>query len=1223
MAKYKSRHTGLRIDNAVDKIPNDAPKDESVIVVQTTGTSGYKKISELSPSVKWGDIQGTISNQSDLNNKFIEMDANLTKKQDTLISGTTIKTINNESILGPGNIDLTTDLNIENGTGASALNQVQDGTSGTFDFTDKNPNATALDNTLTGQIEYGGVGAFATSFGGKSQASGKRSFAAGTTTIAKGNYSAAFGDNSVALGGSSHAEGEVTVAAGVGSHSEGKSTVAKGLNAHSEGYLTTATGDYAHTEGYNTNANARGSHAEGDSTMASGQWSHTEGDRSTAKSYGSHAEGGNTTTCDEVPSSGGGSGGDTPEPEPSDIDTKIGWYAHSEGDTTKAVGYAAHAEGCQTIAFSHHSHAEGLQTATGSTISDAKASHAEGVLTKALGFASHAEGYSTTASGQASHAEGNGSIASGENSFAIGGKTKAEGVNSFAAGLRTTVKAHQGAAFGSYCSVEAIDGFAAGENCSVYFQGGISLGQGTATGVDHQVVVGRYNQGRSYTVFEVGNGTASTKRSNALEVLTNGRVKVQSAPVENDDVVRKIELDAQKVTINSGASATGAANTITVGATTYSLPSGGSNIANLSDGSGTKAVNQILNNSTTNIDVVTKNPNAYNLDNSLANTPIGASGESSATFGGNSAALSKRSLAIGTSTVAKGKYSLAAGDNSITLGNDSAAFGYSTVAQGLASFASGNATIAAGENAHTEGFGTKANGYATHAEGNLTIADGNNSHAEGISTQAKGYASHAEGNLNIASGEHAHAEGYKNTASGSNAHAEGSETKAVGLNSHTEGWLSEANGDFSHVEGYKSTVKTTQYSKPSGGGSGSGAGGDAGDTDPSWTASEHRGEGSHASGILTQSSGYASHSEGLRTVADGHVSHAEGQQTYTTGWASHAEGNQTTAEGGGAHAEGGQTVASGVNSHAEGTKTVAVGDSAHAEGTNTRANGDYSHAAGIGTVANGRGQFVVGTYNAPLGDKALFVVGYGVAGSTRNALVVNNDGGTQVFHTPVNENDVVRLGDLNTKLDKTGGTVSGNLTITGDLTVNGTEHINNTENLNVKNAMIYSNADGATLAQNGGIGIKKNATDTYGVVYDPISDSVKLGLGKSDSNGKFIFNENEGQPVAIRDDSAKLINDNLVKWDSINHKLVDSGKTVSDFVVKLSASLKNQAYVRDDNGVDTGLPYTYTDEGGTLALRSAGGQVQVSTPVQDKDAANKSYADNLNARYVSTSILGG
>lgn len=172
---------------------------------------------------------------------------------------------------------------------------------------------------------------------------------------------------------------------------------------------------------------------------------------------------------------------------------------------------------------------------------------------------------------------------------------------------------------------------------------------------------------------------------------------------------------------------------------------------------------------------------------------------------------------------------------------------------------------------------------------------------------------------------------------------------------------------------------------------------------------------------------------------------------------------------------------------------------------------------------------------------------YSNAPNASSVMQRDADGRAQVVNG-VSGNDIVNYSQLETKYDKTGGTIGGNVVITGDLTVNGTQHINNTENLNVENAMIYSNATGATLATNGGIGIKKNATDVYGIVYDPTSDSVKLGIGKSDANGRFTFNANEGQPVAIRDDSAQLTNNHIIKWDSTNHKLVDSGKSVDDFV---------------------------------------------------------------------------
>lgn len=305
----------------------------------------------------------------------------------------------------------------------------------------------------------------------------------------------------------------------------------------------------------------------------------------------------------------------------------------------------------------------------------------------------------------------------------------------------------------------------------------------------------------------------------------------------------------------------------------------------------------------------------------------------------------------------------------------------------------------------------------------------------------------------------------------------------------------------------------------------------------------------------------------------------------------------------------------------QGLGAKAFGRATHAKEDFTVAGGEQSvalkkgaNAIGYYTTANTEWGTVIGKYNVGK-TNTLFEVGNGYAvfdAGRKNAFEVLVDGRAKVQTAPVDTDDVVRKLELDAKYDKTGGTIGGNVVITGDLTVNGTQHINNTENLNVENAMIYSNANGATLATNGGIGIKKNATDVYGIVYDPTSDSVKLGIGKSDANGRFTFNANEGQPVAIRDDSSKFTNNNLVKWNSESYKFVDAGKNVENLVDKLPDLLRSQAYVRNANGEDSGLAYTYTDEGNTLALRNASGQLQVSTPSQDNDAANKKFVeDNL------------
>lgn len=178
----------------------------------------------------------------------------------------------------------------------------------------------------------------------------------------------------------------------------------------------------------------------------------------------------------------------------------------------------------------------------------------------------------------------------------------------------------------------------------------------------------------------------------------------------------------------------------------------------------------------------------------------------------------------------------------------------------------------------------------------------------------------------------------------------------------------------------------------------------------------------------------------------------------------------------------------------------------------------------------------------------------------------------------------------NTYYPKAGGTIGGNVVITGDLTVNGTQYINNTENLNVKTPMIYSNAEGGTLAQLGGIGIKKNATDVYGIVYDPADDAVKLGLGKSDASGTYTFNTGEGHPVAIRDDSTKITNNHIIKWDGTKKKLVDAGKSIDD----INASI-NAKYTKPSSGI----PKSDLDAGVKASLDKADTALQSHQSLAD------------------------
>lgn len=135
----------------------------------------------------------------------------------------------------------------------------------------------------------------------------------------------------------------------------------------------------------------------------------------------------------------------------------------------------------------------------------------------------------------------------------------------------------------------------------------------------------------------------------------------------------------------------------------------------------------------------------------------------------------------------------------------------------------------------------------------------------------------------------------------------------------------------------------------------------------------------------------------------------------------------------------------------------------------------------------------------------------------------------------------------NTKFDKDGGTVNGDVAITGNLTVNGTTVSESTKQLLVEDNIIVTNANKVDLSVNkSGIAINKNSNESYGLVYDPVDDTVKFGQGKYNDDKTFDFVSGEGLPIAIRDQSDNIQDGHLFKWDSNTKSLKDSGYSISD-----------------------------------------------------------------------------
>ena len=147
---------------------------------------------------------------------------------------------------------------------------------------------------------------------------------------------------------------------------------------------------------------------------------------------------------------------------------------------------------------------------------------------------------------------------------------------------------------------------------------------------------------------------------------------------------------------------------------------------------------------------------------------------------------------------------------------------------------------------------------------------------------------------------------------------------------------------------------------------------------------------------------------------------------------------------------------------------------------------------------------------------------------------------------------------LNKKLDNSGDkTFDGNLTITGNLTVSGTTTTNDTETLRVQDNLIITNSTGASLSDLSGLAINIGSDTAYGIVYDPAQEAVRLGEGAVGENKEFTFNENEGKPIVVRDDTLNDVNDNyLTQWDNAQKAIVaaKSGALCGDLTVDGTAT---------------------------------------------------------------------
>lgn len=239
---------------------------------------------------------------------------------------------------------------------------------------------------------------------------------------------------------------------------------------------------------------------------------------------------------------------------------------------------------------------------------------------------------------------------------------------------------------------------------------------------------------------------------------------------------------------------------------------------------------------------------------------------------------------------------------------------------------------------------------------------------------------------------------------------------------------------------------------------------------------------------------------------------------------------------------------------------------------------------------------------------------------------------------------------LDKKIDKAGGTFSGNVTIQGNLTVSGTTTTESEQQLAVKENVIVTNADKVNLqALLSGLAINKNSSATYGIMYDPADDTVKFGEGTLDANRKFVFKAGEGHPLAIRADSSQFTDAVLVKWNATKMAFEPASGTWQNLLNKIEITNIDLAFsdktvlYDTTNGIQLSATGKITRKDGTseqpqvdldipvvsgngITIEKAANKEQVSIKVNTSVVALKSdltsYAKTSDlASYVKTATL--
>lgn len=233
---------------------------------------------------------------------------------------------------------------------------------------------------------------------------------------------------------------------------------------------------------------------------------------------------------------------------------------------------------------------------------------------------------------------------------------------------------------------------------------------------------------------------------------------------------------------------------------------------------------------------------------------------------------------------------------------------------------------------------------------------------------------------------------------------------------------------------------------------------------------------------------------------------------------------------------------------------------------------------------------------------------------TPNSIVKRDSAGRVKTADAVSDEDSASYGqqkalrnytdsELLKKLDRTGGTITGNLIVSGNLSVSGEASVIESTTLKVADKLIYLAKDNtsALTSPAGLITPKYDGTNDGGIVYDN-SGTAYVGDIKLDSNGNVDVNNSELQPIATRDTYSNFTNGHKVKAEVDSSqksvKFVDGGKDDGiNSLTDVNLTVGNTTVQYDTtNGIQINSTARFTSQG-----TNHDATMDLSLPVVGKD----------------------